>query len=59
VAPVPGGLTGGQVHQAEANLSYAEAQLDAEKLQVRFDVEQAVLTLRAAKVSIDARTRRS
>ena len=49
-----GGLTGGQVHQAEANLSYAEAQLDAEKLQVRFDVEQAVLTLRAAKVSIDA-----
>jgi outer membrane protein len=49
-----GGLTRGQVHQAEANLSYAEAQLDTEKLQVRFDVEQAVLTLRAAKVSIDA-----
>jgi len=49
-----GGLTTGQVHQAEANLSYVDAQLDAEKLQVRFDVMQAVLTLRAAKVSIDA-----
>jgi outer membrane protein len=49
-----GGLTTGQVHQAEANLSYADAQLDAEKLQVRFDVQQAYLLLRAAKASIEA-----
>ncbi len=49
-----GGLTTGQVHQAEANLSFVDAQLEAEKLQVRFDVQQAVLTLGAAKASIEA-----
>jgi outer membrane protein len=49
-----GGLTRGQVHTAEANLDYVNAQLEAEKLQVRFDVQQAGLTLRAAKASIDA-----
>lgn len=49
-----GGLTRGQVRTAEANLSYVQAQLDAETLQVRFDVQQAALTLRAAKASIDA-----
>ena len=49
-----GGLTKGQVHQAEANLSYVDAELEAQKLQVRFDVQQAVLTLGAAKASIDA-----
>jgi outer membrane protein len=49
-----GGLTAGQVHTAEANYNYADAQLEAEKLQVRFQVEQAVLTVRAAKASIDA-----
>jgi outer membrane protein len=49
-----GGLTNGVVHTAEANLSYASAALEAEKLQVRFDVQQAVLTLRATKVAIDA-----
>jgi outer membrane protein len=49
-----GGLTNGTVHTAEANLTYANAALEAERLQVRFDVEQAVLTLRATKVAIDA-----
>jgi outer membrane protein len=49
-----GGITKGVVHTAEANLSYADAALEAEKLQVRFDVEQAVLTLRATKVAIEA-----
>jgi outer membrane protein len=49
-----GGLTVGQVHTAEANYNYVDAQLEAEKLQVRFQVEQAVLTVRATKVSIDA-----
>jgi outer membrane protein len=49
-----GGLTVGQVHTAEANYNYVDAQLEAEKLQVRFQVEQAVLTVRATKASIDA-----
>jgi len=49
-----GGLTNGTVHTAEANLTYANAALEAERLQVRFDVEQAILTLRATKVAIDA-----
>jgi outer membrane protein len=49
-----GGLTKGAVHTAEANLTYGRAQLEAEKLQVRFDVEQAALTVRANKVAIDA-----
>jgi outer membrane protein len=49
-----GGVTNGAVHTAQANLSVVNAELDAEKLQVRFDVQQAVLTLRATKVAIDA-----
>jgi outer membrane protein len=49
-----GGLTTGQVHTAEANLHYVDAQLEAEKLQIRFQVQQYVLTVRAAKASIDA-----
>ena len=49
-----GGLTKGYVREAEANVSVAHAQLDAERLQVRFDVEQAALTVRAAKESIKA-----
>jgi outer membrane protein len=49
-----GGLTVGQVHTAQANYDYVNAELEAEKLQVRFQVEQAVLTVRAAKASIDA-----
>jgi outer membrane protein len=49
-----GGLTAGQVRSAQANVDYADAQIEAEKLQVRFQVQQAVLTVRAAKASIDA-----
>jgi outer membrane protein len=49
-----GGVTAGQVHSAQANLEYVDAELETEKLQVRFQVQQAVLTVRAAKASIDA-----
>jgi len=49
-----GGLTTGQVREAEANADASSAQLQAERLQVRFDVEQAVLTVKAAKASITA-----
>ncbi len=49
-----GGLTTGQVHQAEANLDVTDAQMASEKLQVRVDVETALLGVRAAKSSIDA-----
>ncbi len=49
-----GGLTAGQVHSAQANYDYVDAQLEAEKLQVRFQVQQAVLSVRAAKAQIDA-----
>jgi outer membrane protein len=49
-----GGLTAGQVHTAEANYDYVDAQLEAEKLAVRVQVQQAVLTVRAAKAQIDA-----
>jgi outer membrane protein len=49
-----GGLTVGQVHEAEANLDITRFQTETERLQIRFDIEQAVLTLRAAKASLDA-----
>ncbi|MCL2776554.1 MAG: TolC family protein [Polyangiaceae bacterium] len=49
-----GGLTKGQVREAEANEDAARANIDTEKLQVRFDVEQAQLSLRAAKIVKDA-----
>jgi outer membrane protein len=49
-----GGLTTGQVHQAEANVDATDAQMSTEKLQVRVDVETALLGIRAAKASIDA-----
>ncbi|MCL2725675.1 MAG: TolC family protein [Polyangiaceae bacterium] len=49
-----GGLTKGQVREAEANEDAARASIDTEKLQVRFDVEQAQLSLRAAKIVKDA-----
>jgi outer membrane protein len=44
-----GGFTNGVVHEAEANLAYAAAQLDVQRQQVRVDVEQALLAIRAAK----------
>ena len=49
-----GGLTRGQIHEAEGNLGAIDAQLEAERLQVRLDVEQARLSVRSAKVSIGA-----
>ncbi len=44
-----GWLTHGQVREAEANAAAARAQSDGAKLQVRFDVQQAQLAIRAAK----------
>jgi outer membrane protein len=49
-----GWLTHGQVREAEANAAAARAQMDAAKLQVRVDVEQAQLGIRAAKSSLVA-----
>ncbi len=49
-----GGLTRGEIHEAEGNLGAADAQLETERLQVRLDVEQARLAVRSAKVSIGA-----
>ena len=49
-----GGLTRGQVREAQGNLGVVDAQLEAERLQVRLDVEQARLSVRSAKVSIGA-----
>jgi outer membrane protein len=46
-----GGLTRAQVREAEANAQATLAQLEAERLQIRVDVQQAALSLRAAKVS--------
>jgi outer membrane protein len=47
-----GGLTVGQVKEAEGNLGVTEAQLEQERLQVRLDVEQARLAVRTYKVAI-------
>lgn len=49
-----GGLTNGQVHQAEATLAGVDAQQSLEVLQVRLDVNSAQLAVRAAKTTIDA-----
>jgi outer membrane protein len=49
-----GGLTLGQIHEAEANVDATQAQLEATKLAIRLDVEQAVLSVRAAKAGIFA-----
>ena len=46
-----GGLTRGTIREAQANMSAARAQLDAEKLQIGLEVEQAELALVAAKAS--------
>jgi outer membrane protein len=55
-----GGLTRGQVHQAEAMLQSVDAQRSLEELQVRLDVDSARMAVRAAKATIgaaeDART---
>ncbi|HZU83760.1 MAG TPA: TolC family protein [Polyangiaceae bacterium] len=49
-----GGLTTGEVHQAEAGLASVDAQLQLEALQVRLDVDSARLAVRAAKATIGA-----
>jgi outer membrane protein len=49
-----GGLTQGQVAEAQANLHTIAAQEDTFRLQVRIDVEQAALAVRAARASLNA-----
>ncbi len=49
-----GGLTKGLVSEAEANLSFFVAQLDLLRQQVRVDVEQAMLAVRAGKAALAA-----
>jgi outer membrane protein len=49
-----GGLTQGQVRQAEASLESIDAQKQLEELQVRLDVDTARLAVRAAKATIGA-----
>jgi outer membrane protein len=49
-----GGLTNGMVHEAEGNLAYAVAQLDVQRQQIRVDVDQALLAIRAAKAAQSA-----
>ena len=49
-----GGLTTAQVHEAEANLAQIAAQLDLLRQQLRVDVEQARLGVRAASASLGA-----
>ncbi len=47
-------LTNGMVHEAEANIGYAVAQLDLLRQQVRVDVDQALLAIRAAKGALSS-----
>jgi len=49
-----GGLTYGRVKEAEANVQSATAAVSVERLQVRFDVEQAEATLVGNKESVVA-----
>jgi outer membrane protein len=49
-----GGLTRGQVHQAEAEVQSVDAQRSLELLQVQLDVDSARLAVRAAKATIGA-----
>ena len=49
-----GGLTNGQIREAEGNLEVIDAQLTALQVQVRTQVDQARLAVRAAKSSIEA-----
>lgn len=49
-----GGLTKGQIHEANANLTALAAQEDNLRLTVRVEVEQAQLGVRAAKETISA-----
>jgi outer membrane protein len=47
-----GGLTNGFIHEAEGNLVFAAAQLDVQRLQIRVDVDNALLAIRAAKTAL-------
>jgi outer membrane protein len=49
-----GGFTTGIVHEAEGNLGFAAAQLDLLRQQVRVDVDQALLAIRAAKAAVSS-----
>ncbi len=49
-----GGLTTGQLHEAQRNVDAAAAQLQGERLQVSFDVEQAQATLEGNRASLGA-----
>jgi len=49
-----GGLTNGQVREAEANLEVVDSQLASLRIQIRTQVDQARLAIRAAKASIGA-----
>ena len=49
-----GGLTNGQVREAEANLEVVDSQLASLRIQIRTQVDQARLAVRAAKASIGA-----
>ena len=49
-----GGLTNGQIREAEANLQVIDAQLAGLRIQIRTQVNQARLAVRAAKSSIGA-----
>lgn len=48
-----GGLTRGQVREAESNADAARAQTEGARVQVRVDVQQAQLGIRAAKAAQD------
>jgi outer membrane protein len=49
-----GGQTRAQIRQAEANLAAVQSQAEGERLQVRLEVEQALLTVRAARTALVA-----
>jgi outer membrane protein len=49
-----GGLTRGQVREAKANVTALDAQLETARQQVRVDVEQARLAVRAANATLAA-----
>ncbi len=49
-----GGITRGQVREAEANIDVTAAAHEAERLQIRYDVESAWLSVRGAKATIAA-----
>jgi outer membrane protein len=49
-----GGLTRGQVREANANLAALDAQLETLRLQVRVEIEGALLDVRASKATVGA-----